>query len=236
MYTAEQIKPKKYPEEKPRMGYSIWVRSKVKNRWMRGWYTDQNRLSWASLADWFIDIPGAPPELKPLAYPQNKPEQDGLFIAHEKPHDEWDVIRWSNNCDWDSDVIDWFIPYRLDKENEMVFRENIWDTDEMKAEYDKSKPQMVALFDTSYGKPLNTIVVLADELTAFARHWLDLQGFDVVKREPEIKACPNCGYEQAEYREDYGGCWICLNSFCRLAGPHDDKDGNKWNSLPRKEE
>jgi hypothetical protein len=73
------------------------------------------------------------------------------------------------------------------------------------------------------------------DFMAVVRRYLDNFSYDVVKREPELSPCPNCGYEQAEYREDYGGCWICLNSFCRLAGPHDDKDGKKWNALPRKE-
>ena len=71
----------------------------------------------------------------------------------------------------------------------VMFRENIWDTDELKVEYDKAGSPIVALWDTTFGKCETAIVISAAELTAFARHWLDQQGYDVVKRvkQPSIK-------------------------------------------------
>jgi len=242
-YTVEQIKPKKYSDEKPPIKEAIWAHSKTRNYWLSAMYFD-NKASWDSIIDWFIDIPGAPPEVKPLACLEHMPSERGAYIAHDKKQDKWLELTYSAG-DWKSygafgytvyRTIDWYIPIRLDKENEMEKETVIWEIDKCVF---KERESLIRLYpalpflkdDSPY-----LITLTQDELTAFARHWLDLQGYDVVKREPEIKPCPNCGYEQAEYREDYGGCWICLNSFCRLAGPHDDKDGKKWNALPRKEE
>jgi hypothetical protein len=148
--------------------------------------------------------------------------QDSLFRLREIVYDEQ-----SSN------------PFQLERENEVVFRENIWDTDEMKAEYDKSKPQMVALFDTSYGKPLNAIVVLADELTAFAQHWLDLQGYDVVKREPELLPCPVCGGKANLVHWDVEEYYIvCDVNDCPIRTLYYSTAHQAikaWNVLPRKE-
>ena len=74
-------------------------------------------------------------ELKPLAYPENKPEQDGEYWCHTDhihaiEHDSWEVMRWgwdeyNKKNDWNGYriLIDYFIPYRLD--------EPVSDTDEL---------------------------------------------------------------------------------------------------------
>ena len=63
---------------------------------------------------WFIDIPGAPEELKPVLLSENPPNENGYYIVHTKYNNQWD--RWwldkDNICMWD-DYVDWFIPYRI---------------------------------------------------------------------------------------------------------------------------
>ena len=113
-WTAEQIKPKRY-------GKTTYLP------------IDENLYYWTFLDDWqidnfpflngtawFIDIPGAPEELKPLKYPENRPDKNGWYLVHNKHHDKWDKHYWGGCFGdlvvayWDN-LFDYFIPYRLEE-------------------------------------------------------------------------------------------------------------------------
>lgn len=52
---------------------------------------------------------------------------------------------------------------------------------------------------------------------------------------PVLKDCPFCGLASAEFHKD--GTWIeCRNQDCSAEGPCLDRDGHKWNSIPRRSE
>jgi hypothetical protein len=74
--------------------------------------------SWDNV-DWFIDIPGAPEELKPVLLSENPPNENGYYIVHTKYDNQ--CARWwldkDNICKWD-DYVDWFIPYRISSQSE----------------------------------------------------------------------------------------------------------------------
>jgi hypothetical protein len=59
-----------------------------------------------------VPIPSPPDEVKPLAYPENKPSENGVYLIHHKQYDEW--YEWHTyhvevwNC-----FVDYFIPIRL---------------------------------------------------------------------------------------------------------------------------
>jgi len=134
-YTAEQIKPKRYPDEKPSedrayVNYRVLLDNGTQSlfNWNPISQSD-GKMIWNKYVTWFIDIPNPPEELRFLAYPENKPEQDGEYWVHNKVHDKWDVHFWSGNyftnlvsAYWDN-LFDYFIPYRLD--------EPVSDTDEL---------------------------------------------------------------------------------------------------------
>jgi hypothetical protein len=60
--------------------------------------------------------------------------------------------------------------------------ENIWDTDVLTVEIDNDGD---LAFTPTPMINANFITIPPEEVTAFAQHWLDLEGFDLVKREPE---------------------------------------------------
>lgn len=219
-YTAEQIKPKKYPDEKPSEqvrlfhAYNLCVGWGVYRWFGRTWGYKDSGISSPNINHnntWFIDIPGAPPELKPLAYPDNKPDERGSYLCHidydaihDIEHDSWDIMKWcwddyNKKNDWNGyrALVDYFIPYRLDKENEM---DVIWETDELKVLTYAGGSRVSLKQNTQHINP-HVIGCSKDELTAFARHWLDLQGYEVTRKEPEIKACPNPTCELTEHLE-----------------------------------
>jgi len=89
-YTAEQITPKRNPENKPKQYMkSYWTDTVLwaKSYWGPNWFRGDDM--WDTFKFWFIDIPNAPEELKPLAYPENKPSEDGVYVVHDKNRDAW---------------------------------------------------------------------------------------------------------------------------------------------------
>jgi len=190
-YTADELKPKRYPDEKPSFTGKVLLQS-IDGRW--GWYyaiKDKRMLMYGhpvaeQINRWFIDIPGAPEELKPLAYPVNKPD-NGWYMVHSKDTDKWgrtnycrDTIRF-----WDG-YIDQFIPYRLDEpvsdtdeleplgNSEQLEREDevgvIWETDFIYAITRRDSKYAQIQIIKSNG------MIPKVELTAFAQHWLNQQG------------------------------------------------------------
>ena len=51
-------------------------------------------------------------QIMPKRYPENKPSEEGKYIAHNARSDEWITRLWKINNPW-WNYIDWFIPYRL---------------------------------------------------------------------------------------------------------------------------
>ncbi len=129
MYTKEQLMPKRYPENRPSVNGTYWCRNLEFKYWID--YLSNDSCFWGVNDDvrWFIDIPGAPDECKPLAYPENKPERIGLYIAHLVERNECIVIYWGNDWGWYKDEhIDYFIPIRLDapdKEDDVSDKERV---------------------------------------------------------------------------------------------------------------
>ena len=93
----------------------------------------------------------------------------------------------------------------------------IWETDELKV--DIVPPKTVRARAELGG---DYILIHPDELTAFARHWLDLQGYDVTKREDEngclkskidvhLTALSRLGYEVTltERKPEIKACPVC---------------------------
>ena len=68
------------------------------------------------------------------------------------------------------------------------FIDVIWHTDELMV---RVHPDGDLEFTENPKINTHFIRIDPDELTAFARSWLDQQGYDVNKREPEIDPCPN---------------------------------------------
>ena len=103
----------------------------------------------------------------------------------------------------------------LDKEHEMGV---IWETDFIYAITRRdSKYAQIKIIKSSGMIP-------KVELTAFARHWLDLQGYDVTRREPELLPCPFCG-GKAHAFTPMGKTWISMRcQRCEMiTAPYENK-------------
>jgi hypothetical protein len=127
---------------------------------------------------WIILIPGAPEEVKPLAYPANIPQKRGKYIVHRKTSDKWEIFGWGLWEPANPDPIDYFIPVRLED-----------------LEKEDDTEETVVSVNMKNGKP--TISNISAK--KFHVEQLEKMGFDVqlIKREPEIAPCPNpeCGAE-----------------------------------------
>jgi len=145
---AKDLMPKRYPQEKPSKEHNHLFHHIGLNKWFTGWWNGryfqnsmENRKKLARDIDWFIDIPGAPDEVKPLAYPAHKPSEDGKYICHIKYWivegyalplpEEWMIVGWDGD-DWECvrKRVDYFIPIRLD--------EPVRDTNKLESEEDVS--------------------------------------------------------------------------------------------------
>lgn len=230
MYTAEQLMPKRYPENKPsEMDWIYWV---MGNNFEGRAYWGTINYDWKNVK-WFIPIPNAPEELKPLAYPENKPSERGVYICHDKHTDRWFEHVWRGSLpqgneyfSW-RELVDWFIPYRLDEQlereddvsNVILNIKRPGRTLAVSEYCGGMKTLRLCEYTPNTGKNCSMQVDDA-ELTAFARHWLDLQGYDVVKREPEINECPNpeCNHELQVlgFME-----WHLECAYCGYHSPHD---------------
>jgi hypothetical protein len=230
-YKPEDIKPKRYPNEKPKIYGKYWGYPSHNVEWFD--YTYPCTYPWSERPiQWFIDIPDAPPELKPLKYPENKPEQDGMYMVHDVNRDIWTEAIWDGDMlsVWSSNVTH-FIPIRLDKENEMPRveyfssgrragkrlilqhlrkeKENEMDENPAVKPVCQTETMSVELVDDQtvnifidLGEDYKgDLLVEVDDMTYLALNWLYLQGYDVTKREPEIEACPNPTCERTKFLE-----------------------------------
>jgi hypothetical protein len=95
----------------------------------------------------------------------------------------------------------------------------IWETDELKVIKISKQPEEYLLTDDPRSIMRDAIKLSQNELTTFCLHWLDLQGYDITKPEPEIAPCPFCGGEcytwNPEENEWSVACHDCTyNSGC----------------------
>ena len=123
-YTAEEIMPKRYPENNPKADSDYWV---IDSDLVMSYGYDPKIEMWSwKNVDWFIDVPGAPEELKPLKYPENRPSEDGCYWVHISISDSWYQWIWNDNfryimrCGWGDpqEDPDWFIPHRISSQKE----------------------------------------------------------------------------------------------------------------------
>ena len=67
------------------------------------------------------------------------------------------------------------------------------------------------------------------DMTAISKTFLELQGYDVIKREPELKPCPNpeCGETNPlnlyVFPEEDGSCYITCDT-CGYNSPYGDTE------------
>jgi hypothetical protein len=254
MYTIEQLTPKEYPRYKPSFEHiNLWCLLDS-GKWYPLLYSKS--LNCFPAVDGcvvcFIDIPGAPDEVKPLAYPENKPG-DGYYIAHLEDGDIWTVLEYKERwryimcTGWGDAGIDYFIPIRLDEpvsDTDKLGYEGkmdkvIWDTDIMEVTQNKN-----GLVFT----PIDRAEIEPDEITAFCLYWLEdfAKGYTVIRKEPEVKPCPFCGnhmkytdFDWTFHKNDYGSDYFISCFGCAMRGPSyptPDEAIKAWNDLPRKED
>ena len=118
-WTAEEIRPKRYPDNKPSEGgllITFWV---IKANGAILGFAYPATYTWDNVL-WFIDIPNAPEPLKPAAYPENRPDKNGLYWCHCVRRDDWDKLLYEDGAWWDENhvftIIDYYIPYQLGNE------------------------------------------------------------------------------------------------------------------------
>lgn len=114
-YTAEQIKPKWHPDEKPSKheGNAYWFLDNYLERWVVGKAINMHIYGVYDIGrgNWFIDVPDAPESLKPVRQDEIEPLFPGKYMAHLKDKDIWQV------CTYYTDVwmeVDYYIRYQLD--------------------------------------------------------------------------------------------------------------------------
>lgn len=207
-YTAEKILNaiKRYPEDKPNHGEHIWMQSLSRDMWMSFIGNNSNEMFLfhenSQNGAWFIDIPGAPEELRPLPYPQNKPEkQYADYIVHliawqsdfEYLSDEWTTLRWyEDNWSGCRDRVDFFINLPLEEE-ECQTKRTFYNTNKLQADKSHSGASVWLHGKNKMAHYPNWLNVSNDELIEFEKHHLNLHGYDIIKRQPEIAPCPFCG-------------------------------------------
>ena len=174
-YTAQQILNaiKKYPENLPSKGGGkrYWVINETGAVYTLGWGI------WYTFIGWFIDIPGAPEELKPLPYPQNKPDKEGKYVCHDTNNRKWNPYSWYKNKFFADEFVDFFIPYCFEEEEEME-EKNILDWD---------KKEGLVYF--------NVDEMDIRQFRAICEKFMDDFGYTITNRQPEIAPCPFCGGE-----------------------------------------
>ena len=215
-YTAKQILSaiKKYPENRPRDA-DIYLVYYIDS----GWGFNQWGSGWADLSRivWFLDIPGAPEEVRPRKYPDEKPKREAFYICHNKISNEWTSYRWNNEIDgfwmFESEdqfyavgfgAVDYFINIPLEKEK----TEEVWNTANL----------LVELMGDGYVYiEAREDGVNEYELTQFCEEWLQRRRYHILKRTPEIAPCPNCGKIPWLHFNAMCGNWYACS--CGVSGP-----------------
>ena len=95
----------------------------------------------------------------------------------------------------------------------------------------------VVLKNTMQGTT-DKICIYTEEYIDINKRFFDTQGYDVIKREPELKPCPICGGKVTYFSDDVSWAFIrCDNcGIGQQQALQRDKAIEAWNALPRKEE
>lgn len=248
-YTAEQIinAIKKYPENKPNdltdgpLYHSIDKNDEINVHY---WYDAHQHSFGHTKCRWFIDIPGAPEELKPVPYPQNRPVMSGEYVAHIKPL--WVPLYYKKESSgWYrrqpsgclrhivAESVDFFINYRLEDEEEKGL---VWKLPDGHKGITKVTRKNVNGFDAyvfDYKVSTMKPALLPGYAIEMSMAILNLEGYDITKRQPEIAPCPNpeCGgectlmYQQRDSPGwDEDPCYYvrCVSWRCHYEGPSAD--------------
>jgi len=99
-------------------------------------------------------------------------------------------------------------------------------------------PQNILL--GTIGNACPKVAIPKIDFMGFVTDWLDMEGYDITKREPELLPCPVCGRE-AEYYNNDKRTWCVSSILCAecakvfLSYPTFIDAVEAWNTLPRKE-
>ena len=226
-YTLADLMPVKADDFIAPVTENLWYWTlNVRTKASHGFAVDN--FPFFSNTEWVIPIPGAPEEVRPRKYPDEKPKRKGKYIAHDKINDKWFVNDWRGALPSGDDyfswreVVDYFINIPLEEEE---MEEDIAQT-----VYNKNGISITLIDDCEIDMTNDkgqdyqgSILITSDELTDISKHWLDLQGYDITKRQPEIAPCPNreCGRSLfMDYREDGKHQAYCVE--CGYHGPMAD--------------
>ncbi len=233
-YTKEQLMPKRYPEHKPifKSRHKYWVIHKDGDILYYWWCEGSLEVDcWDAHVSWFIDIPGAPDEVKPLAWTRGETEVNpGQYLCHRFDRDVWEKLRYQVFTDvWIKESgkivgdIDYYIPIRLDKEV-MSWKQLGHDCGEPWGKPTNDKDEDVSEDDVKTYIVSNHKMITNDtEITNWCVSRLECVGYDVVKREPEIVPCPNpeCSDNGCFIIRDEEIYWIRCPR-CGYEGPKED--------------
>ena len=126
--------------------------------------------------------------------------EDGDLVVY---NDAYTYIYEKSQYDrYEVGAVDSFINIPLEEEMEEIkdSSETIYAGDMLSAFVPNSRwhewPDDVILLETRYHSAhFKRIATNPQELTRFAKRWLDHEGYDITKRAPEIAPCPFCGGE-----------------------------------------
>ncbi len=192
MYTKEQLMPKRYPENKPSQNGEYIAHNRLDDSWKICVWIDA--VEWTAYIDYFIDIPGIPDAFKPVLWWHRIPTNNDWYIVHHKEDNDWHIWQFHKDNVYRWDVIDYFIPIRLDVPDK---------------EDDVSE---------------ETIADLRKDIDWLENKFREHMAWHNIKRKPEIAPCPNCDttvrYAQNE-RNGYNqleciGCGYRSPSACLL--------------------
>jgi len=122
-YTLADLMPVKADDFIAPVTENLWYWTlNVRTKASHGFAVDN--FPFLSKTEWVIPIPGAPEEVRPRKYPDEKPKRKGKYIAHDKINDKWFVNDWRGALPSGDDyfswreVVDHFINIPLEEEME----------------------------------------------------------------------------------------------------------------------
>lgn len=176
-YTKKDLMPKRYPENKPSEKGLYWVFCNGYWGWWRWNPTADPRamFQWDGRVDWFIDIPGAPDEVKPVKWIRGETKVNvGWYLCHRIKRDVWEGLGYYKFADaWIKKSgelvgdIDYFINIPLESEEKVS--DVIWDSDlKCVIAFDNT----VEVESVEFG---DNISFSHGEFTDVCKHWLSIQ-------------------------------------------------------------
>ena len=85
---------------------------------------------------------------------------------------------------------------------------------------------------------LEPLILDQIDFAEICKRYLEQFGYNVVKREPELKACPVCGGRPTIFSSSQGICIECETCEIEQSNFYELQDEaiEAWNALPRKEQ